>query len=181
MGDAQFRFGDFESALQEFERVAADDDPALSASGHYNKGNTHFQLQDYPAAVEAYRQALQRVPGDADAKANLELALQRLPPPQPQGGEDQQDSPDGGEQESPDGDQRDPPEGEEQQQQQQRPSSSPEPEDEDGEAQAPPPAAESGLDREEAERLLDALRDREQEAQERRYRARGRGDEARDW
>ena len=181
VGDAQFRFGDFESALQEFERVAADDDPALSASGHYNKGNTHFQLQDYPAAVEAYRQALQRVPGDADAKANLELALQRLPPPQPQGGEDQQDSPDGGEQESPDGDQRDPPEGEEQQQQQQRPSSSPEPEDEDGEAQAPPPAAESGLDREEAERLLDALRDREQEAQERRYRARGRGDEARDW
>ena len=186
VGDAQFRLGDFERALREFERVAAADDPALSASGHYNKGNTHFQLQDYPAAAEAYRQALQRVPGDADAKANLELALQRLPPPQPQGGENQEDPPDGGEQDSPDGDQRDPPEGEEQQQQ--RPSSSPEPDegppepdDEDGEAQAPPPAEEGGLDREEAERLLDALRDREQEAQERRYRARGGGDEARDW
>ena len=189
VGDALFQLGDYEGSLREFERVAASEDPALSASGHYNKGNAHFQLQDYPAAVEAYRQALARVPVDADAKANLELALQRLPPPpppQPGSGEEQQD----------------PPEEEQQQQQQQ---SSPEsgeepPEPEDGSEAAPddgegteqptppgtpdasdPPPTEDGLDREEAERLLDALRDREKDAQQRRYRARGRGDEALDW
>ena len=183
VGDALFQLGDFEGALGEFERVSAADDPALAALGHYNKGNAHFQLQDYAAAVEAYQQALQRAPGDADAKANLELALQRLPPPpppQPQEGQDQE-----------------PPQGEEEQPQNQ-PSDQPpsqEPEDEppepasgsrdeqpsEGEDQEPPPPeGESGMDREEAERLLDALRDREEEAQERRYRARGR-DEARDW
>lgn len=190
VGDALFQLGDLEGALREFERVAAAEDPALSASGHYNKGNAHFQLEDFEAAVDAYRQALERVPGDADAKANLELALQRLPPPpppQPRSGEDRQDSPE-----------------EEQQQQQQRPESSPEPGEEEPEpddggepdsdpgegpeqpaapdaSDSPRPAEEQGMDREEAERLLDALRDREKEAQERRHRARGRGDEALDW
>ena len=183
VGDALFQLGDFEGALGEFERVSAADDPALAALGHYNKGNAHFQLQDYAAAVEAYQQALQRAPGDADAKANLELALQRLPPPPPpQEGQDQE--PPQGEEEQP---QNQPPD------QQQPPSQEPEDEppepasgsrDEqpsEGEDQEPPPPeGERGMDREEAERLLDALRDREEEAQERRYRARGR-DEARDW
>ncbi len=188
VGDALFQLGDFEGALGEFERVSAADDPALAALGHYNKGNAHFQLQDYAAAVEAYQQALQRTPGDADAKANLELALQRLPPPpppQPQEGQDRQPPQD--EEEQP----RQPP-----QDQQQPPSEEPEDEppepdpgsrDEEpsepseGEDQAPAPEEEkSGMDPEEAERLLDALRDREEEAQERRYRARGR-DDARDW
>lgn len=193
VGDALFQLGDFEGALREFERVAEADDPALSASGHYNKGNAHFELQDYGAAVEAYRQALERTPRDTDAKANLELALQRLPPPpppQPGSGEDPED----------------PPEEEGQPQQQQQPSS-PEsgeepPEPDEGREPAsdagegteqesppgtpdasdpPPPTEESGMEREEAERLLDALRDREKDAQERRYRARGRGDEALDW
>ena len=179
VGDALFQLGDFEGALGEFERVSAADDPALAALGHYNKGNAHFQPQDYAAAVEAYQQALQRAPGDADAKANLELALRRRPPPQqPQEGQDQE-----------------PPRGEEEQPQDQQQPPSQEPEDEppepasgsrdeqpsEGEDQEPPPPeGESGMDREEAERLLDALRDREEEAQERRYRARGR-DEARDW
>ena len=188
VGDALFQLGDFEGALQEFERVASADDPALSASGHYNKGNAHFELQDYQAAVEAYRQALERIPGDADAKANLELALQRLPPPpppQPRSGEDEQDPPE-----------------DEQQQEQPQQASSPEageeqPEPDDGgepdsdaaeapEEAAPPDAADpppdgNGMDREEAEHLLDALRDREKDAQERRYRAPGRGEEALDW
>ena len=47
VGDALFQLGDFEGALGEFERVSAADDPALAALGHYNKGNAHFQLQDY--------------------------------------------------------------------------------------------------------------------------------------
>ncbi len=181
VGDALFQLGDFEGALGEFERVSAADDPALAALGHYNKGNAHFQLQDYAAAVEAYKQALQRAPGDADAKANLELALQRLPPPPPQQPQEGQD--------------QEPPQGEEEQPQNQQQPPSQEPEDEppepasgsrdeqpseDEDQEPPPPEGESGMDREEAERLLDALRDREEEAQERRYRARGR-DEARDW
>ena len=189
VGDALFQLGDFEGALAEFERVSAAEDPALAALGHYNKGNAHFQLQDYAGAVEAYQQALQRVPGDADAKANLELALQRLPPPpppQPQEGQDQQPPRDEEEQpqqqpQNQPQDQQPPPSGE---QEEEPPETDPGSRDEqppEGEDQEqPPPEGEGGMDREEAERLLDALRDREEEAQERRYRARGR-DEARDW
>ena len=185
VGDALFQLGDFEGALGEFERVSAADDQALAALGHYNKGNAHFQLQDYAAAAEAYQQALQRVPGDADAKANLELALQRLPPPpppQPQQGQEQQPPRDEEEQQPQPQPQDQPPPPEEQEEE--PPETDPGSRDEqppEGEDQEqPPPEGESGMDREEAERLLDALRDREEEAQERRYRARGR-DEARDW
>ncbi len=185
VGDALFQLGDFEGALGEFERVSAADDLALAALGHYNKGNAHFQLQDYAAAVEAYQQALERAPGDADAKANLELALQRLPPPpppQPQEGQDRQPPRD--EEEQP----QQPPQDQPQPPSEEREDEPPEPDpgsrDEqpsEGEAEeVPAPEGESGMDPEEAERLLDALRDREEEAQERRYRARGR-DEARDW
>ena len=185
VGDALFQLGDFEAALGEFERVSAADDPALAALGHYNKGNAHFQLQDYAAAVEAYQQALQRAPGDADAKANLELALQRLPPPpppQPQEGQDQE--PPQGEEEQPQNqpqDQQQPPSQEPEDEPPEPASGSRDEQPSEGEDQEPPPPeGERGMDREEAERLLDALRDREEEAQERRYRARGR-DEARDW
>lgn len=185
VGDALFQLGDLEGALGEFERVSAADDPALAALGHYNKGNAHFQLQDYAAAVEAYQQALQRAPGDADAKANLELALQRLPPPpppQPQEGQDQE--PPQGEEEQPQNqpqDQQQPPSQEPEDEPPEPASGSRDEQPSEGEDQEPPPPeGERGMDREEAERLLDALRDREEEAQERRYRARGR-DEARDW
>lgn len=183
VGDALFQLGDFEGALGEFERVSAADDPALAALGHYNKGNAHFQLQDYAAAVEAYQQALQRAPGDADAKANLELALQRLPPPPPpQEGQDQE--PPQGEEEQPQNqpqDQQQPPSQEPEDEPPEPASGSRDEQPSEGEDQEPPPPeGERGMDREEAERLLDALRDREEEAQERRYRARGR-DEARDW
>ena len=193
VGDALFQLGDYEGALREFERVAEAEDPVLSASGHYNKGNAHFELQDYGAAVEAYRQTLERTPGDTDAKANLELALQRLPPPpppQPQRSgtrtrriprrrrdsqQQQPSSPEPGEEqpEADEGSEAAPEAGEGTEQE--SPPGTPDASD------PPPPTEESGMEREEAERLLDALRDREKDAQERRYRARGRGDEALDW
>lgn len=184
VGDALFQLGDFEGALGEFERVSAADDPALAAFGHYNKGNAHFQLQDYAAAVEAYQQALERAPGDADAKANLELALQRLPPPPPQPQEGQDRQPPRDEEEQPQQPPQDQPQPPSEEPEDEPPGPDPGSRDEQpsrGEAEEPPaPEGESGMDPEEAERLLDALRDREEEAQERRYRARGR-DEARDW
>ncbi len=54
------------------------DQEALAASGFFNQGNSAFNSQDPATAVESYRQALLRNPGDLDAKYNLELALQQL-------------------------------------------------------------------------------------------------------
>ena len=50
--------------------------PELAPAAWYNLGGAQFKAGDSGAAVEAYRQALLRNPDDADAKWNLELALQ---------------------------------------------------------------------------------------------------------
>jgi tetratricopeptide (TPR) repeat protein len=50
--------------------------PELAPAAWYNLGNAQMAAGDSAAAVEAYRQTLLRNPNDADAKFNLELALQ---------------------------------------------------------------------------------------------------------
>jgi Ca-activated chloride channel homolog len=50
--------------------------PDLAPAAWYNLGGAQLGAGDSAAAVEAYRQALLRNPHDADAKWNLELALQ---------------------------------------------------------------------------------------------------------
>ena len=200
VGDALYQLGDYEGALEEFDRVSVAEDASLAAQGFHNKGNTQFQMQDFGAAVESYREALERSPRDADTKANLELALQLLqqpPPQQQQGGQESDDESD------------DSQEVEQQQQEQQQDAEDQQPaEPEAGEDEAegePPPeqpestpgengdedqeeegvqAAEDeseSMDEEEAEQLLDALRDRDAQSQQRRYRPKRRGDGEHDW
>ncbi len=78
--------------------VSAAPTPVLSARAWFNLGNVHFGREEWPAAAEAYRQALRLAPGDLDAKVNLELTLRRMqqdeppspspsPSPTPAGGE----------------------------------------------------------------------------------------------
>jgi tetratricopeptide (TPR) repeat protein len=77
--NALYRQGKYDEALAEMQKALAyADQQTLAASGFYNQGNTAYNLQDMAAAVEAYKQALLRDPNDADAKYNLELALQQL-------------------------------------------------------------------------------------------------------
>jgi tetratricopeptide (TPR) repeat protein len=198
VGDALYQLGEYEDALQEFDRAAAQSEGDLAARGLYNKGNTHFQLQDYAAAVEAYKGALERSPRDTDAKANLELALQMLqtPPPESQqgddesedaAGEEQQESSEGesseGEDSAESGKQEDESPGE-QPPGEQQPSPPDEGEEEtadDGDGGQTKAEEAERMDEDEAEQLLDALNDRDAQSQQRRYRAKHRGDDVRDW
>jgi Ca-activated chloride channel family protein len=51
---------------------------ALAAQAWYNLGNAYLDGELWSAAIEAYKEALRLDPDDADAKHNLELALERL-------------------------------------------------------------------------------------------------------
>ncbi|MES1244035.1 MAG: tetratricopeptide repeat protein [Acidobacteriota bacterium] len=62
--------------LEPAARVLDKQAPELAPGAWYNLGGAQLGAGDSAAAVEAYRQALLRDPGDADAKWNLELALQ---------------------------------------------------------------------------------------------------------
>ena len=211
VGDALYELGDYAAAADEFERAAGAQDERLAAQGYYNLGNSHYQQQDFSAAAEAYREALQRTPQDRDTKANLELALQMLqsPPPQQQQGdgeqnENEQESGEQQQQEQSDaGDPADPQESDEQSQdsqnEDQQPQngqpeqeSPPEPSqpDDTQESESEPDQqaqdeveldADERMDEQEAEQLLDALGDREEEGQKRRFRVSRRGSQERDW
>ena len=85
-GDALYRIEQYDQAQQAFEAVAQSSAPAaLRSAAYYNLGNIRFQQNQYREAVEDYRKAVALNPRDADAVNNLAVALNRLknpPPPQ---------------------------------------------------------------------------------------------------
>ncbi|MCY1275812.1 von Willebrand factor type A domain protein [compost metagenome] len=67
-GRAAYAAADYQAALAAFASLD-------SAEGWFYLGNTWMRLSKFDAAADAYRQALQRQPGMAEAQANLELAI----------------------------------------------------------------------------------------------------------
>ena len=187
VGDALFKRGEYDQALREFERVLSAEEKKIQAQAHYNMGNSFFQQQAFEQAVAAYKQALELDTADEDAKVNLELALEKLQDQQQQ--QEQQDDSEEQDQEQQQGseqnqqnqeeqqedseqNQQDQQQQQEQQQQQQQSG-----QDQQSEEQ---PAEQQSISPEEAQQLMDALKNRELEAQNRRFRATGKT-QARDW
>jgi tetratricopeptide (TPR) repeat protein len=84
-GDALYRLERDEDATAAFGSIAARREAPrdLRADALYNLGNTRLRARDYGQAVEAYRRALALAPGDEDARHNLVIALhhRKEPPP----------------------------------------------------------------------------------------------------
>ncbi|MGY8822332.1 MAG: tetratricopeptide repeat protein [Candidatus Latescibacterota bacterium] len=192
VGGTLFKNGDYETALREFEQAAGVGSDPLKAAAQYNMGNVFYQQEQYEQAVQAYRQALELNFADLDAKANLELALRQIEEQQKQEEQDkeqeqqnqeQQDEEQQEQQEnSGEQDQQDQ-EKQEQEQQDQQDREQQEQENSGEQEQDPQDAAgqePQKISPEEAEQLLDALKDREVDAQKRRYRATGKT-RGKDW
>ncbi|HMB54283.1 MAG TPA: hypothetical protein VKU40_13270 [Thermoanaerobaculia bacterium] len=173
----------------------------LDVAARYNLGTAKLAADDAAGAVQAFKEALRRDPGDADAKHNLELALQRLeeqnelpfkpPEESPEGeeqGEDEQG--DSGGTDSPADEQRDdtdaadPGEGEprsDQQEQQQQPQEGGD--QDEGERPLPRFEDQPDMSAEQAAALLEAVEnlERRQRQEEAAQRARRRGTGGKDW
>jgi tetratricopeptide (TPR) repeat protein len=141
-GNAFFRDQKIEEALEAYAHAFEESDPEdaeakpTRQAAAYNAGNTLYESEKYAEALEAYREALRLDPGDLDAKRNYELALQQMQSC-----------------ENPEGE-----EGEEGEENEEEASES-----QEGEQQE---AASDEMTEEEAQRLLEALRQHEQEALE---------------
>ena len=182
-GNALYQGQDYESALESFRAAVESGDPQLAAAAWYNLGNTLYRQGALPESLEAFKHALRADPADVDAKHNLERVLEQMQqqqqePQQQQGdGEDEQDDEEqppqgGGDQDQQDQDQQDQQEPQQNPEQnpddRQDPNRNPEPEPEQNadEAEEPreggtPPPGE--MTREEAERLLDAIQEDQDE------------------
>lgn len=178
-GNALYQGEDYESALESFRAAVESGDPELASAAWYNLGNTLYRQGALPESLEAFKQALRGDPADADAKHNLERVLEQMQEQeqqqqqqgdgendeegedegeqQPQGGEQDQDS----EQDPQDQPQHDP---NEDPRNQPNPEQNPEQDPDEPEPQpqegTPPPGE---MTREEAERLLDAIREDQDE------------------
>jgi Ca-activated chloride channel family protein len=155
--------GGVDSALVDLSRVSADEGRAGQAAG-YNLGTLLAKKQDYDRALRELRRALERDPGDADARWNYEWVKQQ------QAREERKKRESSGKPDQPEPSPQQPAgsgQGQGQQPQQQGPQGAPQA-PRPGEATPEPrPGQASGMSREQAERLLGSLRELERSERQR--------------
>lgn len=79
LGNTLYMNGDSDGALKYYGAVKDNADMSgYGADLHYNSGNASVQKKDWKAAVDSYREALLRNPGDIDAKENYIYAKKKL-------------------------------------------------------------------------------------------------------
>jgi Ca-activated chloride channel homolog len=89
VGDAAYRLQKYDEAFEAYSKAMVSSDPSLQEQAYYNAGNTLFmegnhaqdleqQLSNYYDARYQYHQALDRNPGDEQAKKNLSLLEERI-------------------------------------------------------------------------------------------------------
>jgi Ca-activated chloride channel family protein len=89
VGDAAFRLQKYDEAFEAYSKAMVSSDPVLQEKAYYNAGNSLFmegnhsqdleqQLSNYYDARYQYHQALDRDPGDEQAKKNLSLLEERI-------------------------------------------------------------------------------------------------------
>ena len=179
VADGLYKNGRYDEAAALFKALGADARAPLAGAARYNLGNSLFQKQDYKGAIQAYRDALRALPGDADTRRNLELSLRRLKEQEEKQKRDQERQKD-------DKDQKDqkPPQDQKQQSQDQKnqgqpnpkgdskPSPNPQQGQKSPRPQTPEEKAdqrfreEAGMPKERAMQLLDALQQNEKAEQQ---------------
>lgn len=156
-GNALYRQGEYDKAYDAYRQAFSAGDPALAQGARFNAGNAHFARENWKDAIRNYHEALRLDPADVEAKRNLELALRRLQ-------EQQQQQQQEGDQQQENQQQQ------EQEQQQQQPGADQQEKEEDP---APDPREQESaqerkekLSREEAMRILDAMKEQDRPPKE---------------
>ena len=175
LGDALYKQGRYEEAISKFDEIIQKSpNNVVKGSSYHNIGNAHLQqfMKDpknseaLDQSIEAYKNALRNNPGDNEARYNLEMAKRLKYQQQQQQQDNQQQDQDqqkNKEQQQQDNQQqeKDNKKDKEQQQQQQKKD---EKNDKNKEQEAEATANE--MTKEEAERLLEALKNEEEKLQD---------------
>jgi len=199
MGNALYQKKKFKEATEEYQKALRSDQPLIQEQTFYNLGNSAYRQGNFLEAIEFYKKALQLKPDDIDAKYNLEFVRKKLKemaqkqPPQSQ--ESQQEKPErkedkkqqekSGERQR-EGEQQEKKKAEQQQEkesEQLKEMNQSQGEKEDQEKPEFSPPQKGMMSKEEAQRLLDALKEQEKKDQRelRRVKSKGRVRVEKDW
>lgn len=151
----------YEEAVERYNKAYYTENPKLQARTYYNQGNALYRAGKLAEAIQAYEKCLDVTPDDVDAKYNLEFVRKKLKEMMDQQMQQQGQQQQAGQEQT----QQDQSQNQHQQQQAevdstQQPQMQPEPKE--------------GMSREEAERILNALKDDEKELLQKQGRFRGR-------
>lgn len=176
-GAALYKLKKYEETISELQKVVGSKDIQLSAKAWHNIGNAYFQQDQLQESIEAYKRALELNPDDYDTKYNLELArakLKELAEKQPQQSQpDQQQKPSSGDQQQQEQDSQQGDQNDQENQSNQEESQAGQGEEQQQPQDLPELSEKDQISKEEAQRILDALKEDEQKAQERKAPVRG--------
>ena len=150
LGNALYKQGRFDEAAEIFDAISQTaQSPDIRSKALHNLGNSHMGLQDYAKSIDAYKESLRINPDDLDSRYNLVYALNQLQEQEQQQQQDQNDS------ESDDQD-------DQQDEQQQQPDDGDDDQDQEQDQQQEQQERPDEISPQDAERILDALRQEEQ-------------------
>jgi len=173
-GDALYKMKKYKEARESFQKLVASKQIDLAARAHFNIGNSWFNENKLQESIDEYKKALDLTPNDQDAKYNLELARAKLKeqskkqknkPNQKKQDKKQQNGKQQQQQQSQKDKQKKQDQNKKEQQQQQ------EQQKKEQQKQAKKQKQEGQkekINKQEAQRILNALRDEEQKAQKRK-------------
>lgn len=146
LGNSLFRQEKYDESMNQYEQLAdtQTDKDRLSRIYH-NIGNAHFAKQEFDKSIAAYKEALKNNPYDDETRYNLIVAQKML--------QNQQQNKDNQDQKQ----------DQQQQKEEQKPQNQPEPEKQDQQQQQQ--QQESNMSKQDAERLLNAIQQDENELQ----------------
>jgi tetratricopeptide (TPR) repeat protein len=172
LGDAFFKQERYDEALKSFQSaIPLAKNDFEKSKVHYNIGNSLLKSQKVKESIEEYKQSLKLNPDDQEAKYNLSYALELLKNQDQQ----QQDKQDKNQDQNKDQDknqdqnQQDQKEDQQKQQDQQQQNQKPEQDNKKQQQQQP-----QKISKEEAERILEALKDNEKDLQKELRKIKGR-------
>jgi Ca-activated chloride channel family protein len=174
LGNVMYQQEKYQDALDKYYKALGSDEVGHQAWSWYNLGNTFYRSGKYPEAIQAYEKCLDLTPDDEDAKYNLELVRKKMKEmmdkeqqrQQNQQQEQQQQQQQSQQQEQQTQQQQQEQQNQQNQQNQQEQQSQPQEQDQqqqEKEQQQQQMKPKEGMTKEEAERILNALKDDEQE------------------
>ena len=165
LGNALYRQDNFDAASGSWA-MAADqyESPGKKANAAFNLGNAMMKTQKYPEAISSYKEALRNNPGHDDARYNLEYAKKMLKQQQQDQQNQDQQNQDQQNQDQQNQDQQNQDQQNQDQQNQDQQNQDQQNQDQQNQQQQQPQQQE--ISREDAQRMLEALKQGEKETME---------------
>lgn len=158
LGDAIYKQGRYEEALEEFKNsLNLAETNESKANIFHNIGNSFLKNQKFDESIAAYKEALKLNPNDMDSKYNLSYALKQK--------QNQQNNNQQNQQNQQDQDQKDQNKEEQDQQKDQNQDKQQQNQQKEDNQQQQPQNPKDEISKDEAQRILDALKNNEAELQ----------------